>query len=299
MPEEARSRPVAKLRVVRPARQGILVPVSNPQKVGVLMDLALSATGVDDSPPRVAAFVHRPAGGVRSGIREIEQRVVPRSEALSAALEYALEREAAIVPQVSWTDSPARDIVRLAGETHAAWILLGFHRPVLGANFRGGIVHEIVEAVNALPISVGIVVNAYEELPATITVVIDNSAHGWASLDLGTRIARQQGSELRLLWIETPGAQGETEREEMLGVASARVVRVSAARVATPTAGELETHLNSSLVVIGGELADRLGIANHFATQKRCTIVVYGASVQMAPTSRAGIADAEGSAIHR
>jgi hypothetical protein len=88
--EEARPGPAAKLRVVRPGRQGILVPVSNPQKVGVLMELALSATGADDSPPRVAAFVHRPAGGVRSGIREVEQRVVPRSEALSAALEYTL-----------------------------------------------------------------------------------------------------------------------------------------------------------------------------------------------------------------
>jgi hypothetical protein len=96
LPEEARPRPAAKLRVVRPARQGILVPVSNPQKVGVLIDLALSATGADDSPPRVVAFVRRPAGGVRSGIREVEQRVVPRSQALSAALEYALEREAAL-----------------------------------------------------------------------------------------------------------------------------------------------------------------------------------------------------------
>ena len=36
LPKEARPRPAAKLRVVRPARQGILVPVSNPQKVGVL-----------------------------------------------------------------------------------------------------------------------------------------------------------------------------------------------------------------------------------------------------------------------
>jgi Sodium/hydrogen exchanger family len=43
LPKEARPRPAAKLRVVRSARQGILVPVSNPRKVGVLMDLALSA----------------------------------------------------------------------------------------------------------------------------------------------------------------------------------------------------------------------------------------------------------------
>jgi hypothetical protein len=32
---------------------------------------------------------------------DAKQRVVPRSEALSAALEYAIERGAAIVPQVS------------------------------------------------------------------------------------------------------------------------------------------------------------------------------------------------------
>jgi hypothetical protein len=43
---------------------------------------------------------------VGSGIREVKQRVVPRSEALSAALKYALEREAAIVPQVSWIGAP-------------------------------------------------------------------------------------------------------------------------------------------------------------------------------------------------
>jgi hypothetical protein len=268
------------------------VPVSNPQKVGVLMDLALSATGADDSPPRVVAFVHRPAGGVRSGIREIEQRVVPRSEALSAALEYALEREAAIVPQVSWTDSPARDIVRLAGETHSGWILLGFHHPVLGANFRGGTVHEILEAVDDLPLSVGVVVNAYEEPPATIAVVIDNSAHGWASLDLATRIAHQQECELRLLWIGAPGADGEAELQGMLGVASARVARVSAAPIAAPTADELERQLNCPLVVIGGKLADRLGLANHLIDQKRCTIVVYGASVLMPPAARADTAEA-------
>jgi hypothetical protein len=59
----------------------------------------------------------------------------------------------------------------------------------------------------------------------------------------------------------------------MLGVASARVARVSAAPMAAPTADELETHLNCPLVVIGGELADRLGIADRLTDQKRCTAV--------------------------
>jgi hypothetical protein len=246
------------------------------------------------------AWRFRAPPGRRSalGNRDVAQRVVPpRSEALSAALEYALEREAAIVPQVSWTDSPARDIVRLASATHAAWILLGFHRPVLGGNFRGGTVHEILEAADDLPFSVGVVVNAYEEPPATIAVVTDNSAHGWASLDLATRLAHQQECELRLLWIGAPGARGDAELQEMLGVASARVARVSVSPVAAPTTHDLETRLNCPLVVIGGELADRLGIANHLIGQKRCTIVVYGASVLMPAVARAGTADAEASVV--
>jgi len=189
--------------------------------------------------------------------------------------------------------------VHLASATHAAWILLGFHRPVLGANFRGGTVHDILEAVDDLPISVGVVVNAYEEPPATIAVVTDNSAHGWASLDLATRIAHQQACELRLLWIGAPGAQGDAELQEMLAVASARVARVSTAPMAAPTADELETHLNCPLVVIGGELADRLGIANHLTDQRRCTIVVYGASVLKPHAARPGTAGAEGSVVFR
>jgi hypothetical protein len=78
----------------------------------------------------------------------------------------------------------------------------------------------------------------------------------------------------------------------MLGVASARVARVSAAPIAAPTADELERQLNCPLVVIGGELADRLGLANHLIDQKRCTIVVYGASVLMPPAARADTAEA-------
>jgi hypothetical protein len=59
----------ATLRLVRPMRQGIVVPVSNPEKLETLLAIALSATAEDDLPPRVAAFVRRPAGGIRSGLR--------------------------------------------------------------------------------------------------------------------------------------------------------------------------------------------------------------------------------------
>jgi hypothetical protein len=67
--------------------------------------------------------------------------------------------------------------------------------------------------------------------------------------------------------------------------------------MAAPTADELKKHLDCPLVVIGGELADRLGLADRLTEQKRCTIVVYGASVLMTPAARAGTASAEGSVV--
>jgi hypothetical protein len=50
-------------------------------------------------------------------------------------------------------------------------------------------------------------------------------------------------------------------------------------------------------VVIGGELADRLGIGNHLTDRKRCTIVIYRASVLMPSAARSGTAVADASVV--
>jgi Kef-type K+ transport system membrane component KefB len=269
----------AKLRLVRSLRQGILVPISNPEKVGSLMDLALSATAADDSPPRVAAFVRRPLGGIRSGLREVEHRVVPRSQALSAALDYALEREAAIVPQASWTEAPARDIVQLASEIQAAWILMGFHRPVFGADFRGGVVGEVLDRVGKLPISVGVVVNAPRDPIERISAVIDRSADGWAALDLATRVAQRQNCELEVVWV--PSADNDnSELDEMLSAVSIRVPRTKTVML-EQSATDLEEKNLSNLVLIAANLVAPLKFADQLRSLHRCTIVVQGTSVRL------------------
>jgi hypothetical protein len=279
--------PAAKLRLVRPRRQGILVPISNPEKVGPLLEIALSATAGEDSPPRVAAFVRRPIGGIRSGLREVEHRVVPRSQALSAALDYALEREAAIVPQVTWTETPARDIVRLATEIQAAWILLGFHRPVFGEDFRGGVVSEVLESTAALPINVGVVINATSGRSEHICAVIDQSADGWASLDLATRVAQRRICDLEVIWV--PSADGsDAELAEMLAAVSMRVSHIKTIFLGSLSTADLEKQTLSNLVVIGSNLVDPLKFAQQFRDPQRCTIVVQGTSVRLiSPTIRA------------
>jgi len=284
--------PAAKLRLVRPTRQGILVPVSNPEKVGPLLEIALSATAPEDSPPRVAAFVRRPVGGIRSGLREVDHRVVPRSQALSAALDYALEREAAIVPQATWTEAPARDIIQLASAIRAAWILVGFHRPMFGADFRGGTVGEVLEGVATLPVNVGIVINAIQNPDERISAVIDHSSDGWASLDLAARIAQRKNRALEVLWVPSAG-EDPAELQAMLKAVSPRIPQlIKTIRLPSRSPLELQKQTVSNLVVIGANLVDPLKFSPHLNDPRRCTIVVQGTSVRMArvPSYAAAIA---------
>jgi Kef-type K+ transport system membrane component KefB len=288
---EAASEPAAKLRLVRPLRQGILVPISNPEKVGSLLDLALSATAADDSPPRVAALVRRPLGGIRSGLREVERRVVPRSQALSAALDYALEREAAIVPQATWTEAPARDIVRLATEIQAAWILMGFHRPVFGADFRGGVVGEVLGQVAGLPINVGVVINATIDPIGRISAVIDRSADGWAALDLATRVAQRRNCDLEVVWVRSAD-NDNSELDEMLSAVSMRVPQIKTVMLESRSATDLKEKNLSNLVVIGANLVAPLKFADQLRSPRRCTIVVQGTPARLAATTNAATASA-------
>lgn len=282
--EEPVHETAAKLRLVRPIRQGILVPISNPEKVGSLMEIALSATAAEDSPPRVAAFVRRPIGGIRSGLREVEHRVAPRSHALSAALDYALEREAAIIPQATWTEAPARDIVRLATELQAAWILLGFHRPVFGADFRGGVVGEVLEAVVSLPVNVGIVVNETRDPIEYISAAIDHSPDGWAALDLATRVAQAKNCALEVVWA--PSADdANSELDEMLRAVSNRVQQIKTIVLEARSPAELARQKMSNLSVVGANLVDPLKFASQLRQPRRCTIVVQGTSVPLVPAA--------------
>jgi nucleotide-binding universal stress UspA family protein len=239
------------------------------------LELALSATAAEDSPPRIAAFIRRPAGGIRSGLREVEHRVVPRSQALSAALDYALEREAAIVPQATWTEAPARDIVRLATEIQAAWILMGFHRPVFGADFRGGVVGQVVEQVANFPINVGVVINETRNPGGRISAVIDRSPDGWAALDLATRVAQRRNCELEVIWV--PSASNDAaELDEMLSAVATRVPRINTVMLEVGAATAIKEKNLSNLVVIGASLIGPLKFAEELRAPQRCTIVVQG-----------------------
>src|ERR1700719_849465 len=149
--------------IISPAEHSaILVPVSNPEGVADLIELALAATPQDAPAPRVLALVKTPPGGARSGLREAEQRVPPRSLALAAALDLALARGSIITPHAVWTTDPATDILAFAKQPQIGWLLLGSHRAVFGSDFRGGVVREILDKARAMPVHVAVVIRSRE-----------------------------------------------------------------------------------------------------------------------------------------
>src|SRR5581483_6546084 len=119
---------------------GVLVPVSNPVALPPLLEIAMAATRPEDPPPRVLALVRRPAGGIRSGLREREGREPPKAALLTEAIARATERNTTIHTQAMWTDDPADDIIAASADPTIGWLLLGFHRPVFGADLLGGVV---------------------------------------------------------------------------------------------------------------------------------------------------------------
>ena len=258
--------------------RAILVPVSNPEGVAVLVELALAATPLGARPPRVLALVKTPPGGVRSGLREADQRVPPRSPALAAALDLALERGSIITPQAVWTTDPAADILAFAKEPQIGWILLGSHRAVFGSDFMGGVVREILDKARDLPVHVAVVIHGGERPLDRVFAVVDRGTHGRAALDLALRVALRKRSGLHAVLVPDHGSAEDTELLELIRDAGRALGRrLHTDVLSAPTAAQLARQTPGGLVVIATNLADKVGLSPEDLTDpRRCVVVVQG-----------------------
>ena len=258
--------------------RAILVPVSNPEGVAVLVELALAATPHDAPPPRVLALVKTPPGGVRSGLREADQRVPPRSPALAAALDLALERGSIITPQAVWTTNPAADILAFAKEPQIGWLLLGSHRAVFGSDFMGGVVREILDKARTLPLHVAVVIHGGERPLDRVFAVVDRGTHGRAALDLALRVAIRKKSGLHAVLVPEDGSAEDTELLDLIRDAGRALGRRLHTDVLTaPTAAQLARQTPGGLVIIATNLADKIGLSPEDLTDpRRCVVVVQG-----------------------
>ena len=263
-----------------PTGGGLLVPVSNPEGLAPLLDLAAAATRPEDPPPRVLALVRRPAGGIRSGLREIDRKESPRSPVLAQAIDHARAVGAPIDAQALWTDDAAADILELAAQPTIGWLLLGYHRPVFGGDLLGGVVKEVLDGMSERSVNIGVVIHGHERALDRVIAVVDDSPDGKAGLELAARIVQKKRSTLHAVLVPN---KGETDPppalEELLreaGKSAGKWLHSDVLTQRNPAALAYQTH--GDLVVIGMALADELGPPlDDVPGAERCVVLVRGA----------------------
>ena len=257
-------------------RAAIVVAISNPEGAAHLLDVALAANRPDDPPPHVVAMARRPAEGVRSGLREMEQRVAPQPPALVAALDYVHERGTAVTSQAVWTDDPATDILRAAKEAQCEWIMLGAHHSVFGSDFRGGVVRSITDRAGMIPVNVAVVTPGPQLPLDRVFVVVDHSPDGRAALDLGIRLVKRTRRSLHVILVPRTEIKPDLPLLEMVrSVGRAEGLRLHTDVLAERNAAQLARQAPGPLLIIGTNLLDEFilpqsGLGGH------STIVVQG-----------------------
>ena len=280
-------KPVARLR-----EGGVLVPVSNPETMELLVELALAATRPTDPAPQVMALVRLPGGGIRSGLRELDGREAPHAPILTGASAHAAHLGGRVMTRALWTDDPAHQIVgeAVARRASLGWLLLGFHRPVFGADALGGVVAEVLERLDRDALHVGVVVTPPSPTSPSrqrgtalgslekLVAVVDDSNDGRASLELAGRVARHAGAALHAVLVPRAGSEPEPGLQESLKETAREagrwlhtdvIDRSAPASLAARTAGDV--------VFIGVALAAELGFAPDEGDH-RCVVLVRGAA---------------------
>jgi Kef-type K+ transport system membrane component KefB len=276
-------------RISGTQRQPMLVAVSNPSGMTSLLDVATYATEPETPVPVVLSLIRRPPGGIRSGLREMDQRVPPRAPILLSAVEHAQRNGATIATLSKWTDDPAPDILQSALEVGAGWILIGFHKPAIGTDGMGGTVRAVLERALSLPIHVGIVTRGEPGRIDRICALIDNTTDGRAALDLGSRIARKCGASLHALLMPQDDGEPQPALKNLLTDAS----RISGKWLYTDVLHDRSprkviAQTPGTLVIVGKRIVDELVLPINMISEldgERCMIVVQGGNLEGAPAT--------------
>jgi hypothetical protein len=252
-------------------RGGIFVPISNPDGVTPLLDLAFAATLSGEPPPNAFVMVRREQGEAPP--------MPPETPTFASAMEFLKSRNSSLTPQLVWTDDPASDIVRAAAEQGAAWILMGSHRPVLTPDYRGGTTGEVLAKAAEAQINVAVLIYGPAEPRERLVAVVDYSSEGEAAMEISVRTALGRQCTMRTLMVPRDRRGPDLELLEMVKVAGKKLGRRPKTDVLTErSAARLAHQTPGSIVVISSRLTEHLGLPMDSARgDSRRVLVVHSA----------------------
>ena len=250
-------------------RAGTLVPVSNPNTLPNLVDVALSLTAEEGPPPLVLSLVRGSAASLRSGFRGARELPPSRSPLLSAALDTAWARGKSITPRAIWTTDPARDIVLAAERAQVRWLVLESRRSLFHRYPKTSVVNKVLELAAPLALQVAVIPQS-EEPPAAgpVTCLFEAGKDGNAAFELAAEIAQARGQNPRVILLSE-----DDEQMAAIQVAWGRINSVEGPSLAVSVM-KSDLEIIGDLV-IGHDLLERFQKTN--IGQKENLIIVQGA----------------------
>ena len=250
------------------AHDSILIPISLPRSGRALIQLADLITGPANVARRVVGL-HLRRAEEHEAYSTAPGQPADTTEPLQA-LQFGAEAIGMALESVSLvTRDPASDIARTAEDYGVGLILMGFHKPILGATILGGTVHRVLEQAQA---DVAIFVDrGFPDRPASILVPYLGSDHDRMALEIASTIARHSSAAVTVLHVVPPrGASEGGDRERLNAKAATERVFSDPSQPAPvtfkvvesddPIATVLEHCRPFDLVLIG--VAERWGLSS-------------------------------------
>ncbi|HTR62154.1 MAG TPA: cation:proton antiporter [Candidatus Binataceae bacterium] len=271
--------PTAAPSVGQVAHRAIVAAISNPDTADSLIELAAAANPPEGAPLKVVTLVRRPQGGVRSGLREIEERVAPRVPVLHAVADKARALGVPVETQSAWTDDPAHDLVATARSAGAGWLMIGVHQPVFGTNEMGGTVRRVMDNLAGSSIHLGIVSRGHLHHATRVFALFNDLVDGRAALDLARRIARARNYSVHALLIADNGSEPPEQLTTLVREAS----RSSGQWLYTDVLRTRDSEailgqVRGELLVAGAGIANQINLPINVVPERDgCIVVVHGA----------------------
>ncbi|HTL29984.1 MAG TPA: cation:proton antiporter, partial [Tepidisphaeraceae bacterium] len=174
----------------------ILVPIARPENGVALARLAAMLIGDPNRGAKVFALHLQPArerDAYRSGLDEDAS-----DPALAPLLDEAARLHLPTDPINFVTRDISGDIAKVADGRQANLVLMGFHKPVIGATILGGTVHRVL---TTCPADVGIFVDRGLEQVKRILVPFLGSSHDRLAMELAARMSRKTSAEITILHV--------------------------------------------------------------------------------------------------
>jgi Kef-type K+ transport system membrane component KefB/nucleotide-binding universal stress UspA family protein len=191
-----------------PGGMSLLVCIADDRSGPPMVDLAAGLVGRNGRHSELYALHLRRPPERTSSYLETSDEPAPSPTRVAARRAEEVGLKLRAMSFVS-TD-PARDICDVADVKAIDLVMLGWHRPLLGAAHLGGVVHEVLEDSGS---NVAVLVNRGGGPIARILVPFADSVHDRFALELARRLHLNAGAAVTVLHVVAPTAQsGGTAR---------------------------------------------------------------------------------------